>query len=170
MSSLSAVPDIDVAPGSDYAPRLTTFVASSLERRSFLKVVGIGGVTLGMTVLGWLPTGRRAAATVGTEYTNCSKFLYSDSQFCDPAVYSASYCGTDKWFKNGCFHVSDGFYDCYRPIVACNSRNAWRWDHTPSGRIYRCADGEVKFSGTSTYAFRICSAVLGVSPHADDRT
>jgi hypothetical protein len=67
MSSVSELPLVDLAPERGGQPSRVTFRTPPLPRRGFLRVVAAGGMTLGITVLGWIPVGRRAAATVGTE-------------------------------------------------------------------------------------------------------
>jgi hypothetical protein len=113
-------------------------------------------MALGMTALTWLPPARKAAATVGTEHLNCGGFSY-DGIACTPPVYAQKWCGSDKWFKTGCARGSDGHLYCYYPKVACNGRNAWRWDF--NGYKIRCADGEVTVDHDEPF-FRICSAAL----------
>jgi hypothetical protein len=154
MTTIADIPQFEVEPEGSYEPRRVSFTpVTDMGRRGFLGVLGAGGMALGMSMLSWVPVGRKAHAAVGTEYTTCSIYSY-DGVICVGAPYSSSLCGSDKWFKNGCFRAADNYTDCYRPKVACNGRNAWRW----SG--YRCADGEVRYYGTSIWLFRICSAAL----------
>lgn len=157
---IAGLPLLDGPPPADYEPRLVTFQARTQQRRGFLRVLAVGGMALGMTVLGWVPVGRRAEAVAGTEWPSCraGDFAYDDAIICTPEVYSSYYCGTDKWFKNGCFREPDGLTTCFRPLVRCHSRNAWRW--VRSGVTYRCADGEVKCQQCSEWNFKICSARL----------
>jgi hypothetical protein len=149
------IPDLTIPPVGPYEARQIQPGTSGLSRRSFLRAFGLGGMALGMTVVGWIPKARRAYAVAGTEYTNCHTYQYN-GMICTPAVYSASYCGGDKWFKNGCYNVGDGFTRCYRPIAVCEGRNAWRWFE--GGTNYRCADGETKLNGDASWTFKICSA------------
>lgn len=155
MPRIDDIPLIDTPPEQDYQPRQLRFRIPPLKRRSFLRTVGVGGMALGITAVGFLPNSHRAEATVGTEWkTGCGGYSY-DNALCTGAPYSKGYCGGDKWFKNGCWTVN-GLRKCYRPITVCNGRNAWRWW---SGSVqYRCADGYVYHSGNRY--FRICSAYL----------
>lgn len=154
MPSIAHVPEFDVEPEGGHEPRRVAFEAvTKMGRRGFMGVLAAGGMALGLTALSWIPVGRRARASAGSEYYDCNIYSYED-QLCVGAPYGPHYCGDDKWFKNGCFQDSDGNVDCYRPIQACNDRNAWRWDG------WRCADGEVQWSGTDSWLFYICSAAL----------
>lgn len=151
------VPDLDVEPPGDYPLRRVLSAApGAIGRRVFLRVIAAGGMTLGVTVLGWLPPARWAMATVGTEHRTCGVFRY-DNMICAPEIYSPDNCGSDGWFRDGCA-FSDHDYECYRPVTACDDRNAWRW---VDGEVeYRCADGEVKILGAPGWDFRICNAEL----------
>jgi hypothetical protein len=141
---------------------------AGLERRGFLAVLATGAMTLGMTLLGWIPLARPARAEEGTEYPDCGG--YSDGPggpLCVGAYYSPSYCGDDNWFKNGCFTKSDGTLDCYEPVAACHAggdegRDAWRWE--ANGFAYRCADGKVYHHGAPNPEFVICNATLTFVP------
>lgn len=146
------VPSLSTRPLGDVAP---SPVAAALGRAAHSRrAVLRGGIALGgalaLTVLGWLPPNRLrgARAVVGTEHRDCTIFEY-DRVICVPANYSERYCGPDGWFKS-----SEGRFVVWRPIVACNDRNAWRW--TDRGTPYRCADGETQIRPFSP-VFRICS-------------
>jgi hypothetical protein len=166
----SDIPRLD-QPGADAGPRAVRFRdagAAGLERRGFLAVLATGAMTLGMTLLGWIPLARPARAEEGTEYPDCGG--YSDGPggpLCVGAYYSPSYCGDDNWFKNGCFTKSDGTLDCYEPVAACHAggdegRDAWRWE--ANGFAYRCADGKVYHHGAPNPEFVICNATLTFVP------
>jgi hypothetical protein len=134
-----------------------------LRRRGFLAVLGTAAMTLGMTMLGWIPLARPARAKQGAEYPNCGR--YSDGPggpICYGAPYSPSYCGPDRWFKNGCFGKWKDGLDCYQPRTICRageeSREAWHWE--ADGVIYRCADGEVHYDGAPNLEPVICNARL----------
>lgn len=142
-----------------------------LRRRGFLAVLGAGAMTLGLTMLGWIPLARPARAEPGTEYPYCG--IYTDGQpggsICVGAPYSPQYCGSDNWFKTGCESGSDGEEICYQPVRACradgedsSARNAWRWE--ADGVTYRCADGRVTRAGAPNSEFVICSARLTAAP------
>lgn len=160
---LDDVPRLD-APAPDAPPRAIRFRAGPRPgRRGFLAVLGTAAMTLGMTVIGWIPLARPARAQEGTEYLDCGG--YSDGPggpLCVGAPYSARYCGDDNWFRSGCFPGEDGTTDCYEPLASCHAdgegRNAWRWE--ADGTVYRCADGQVHYEGAPNPEFVICSATL----------
>jgi hypothetical protein len=151
------IPLINHAPEGEFEQRrVEPLLPGPMHRRGFLRAVGLGAMALGVAVLGTIPPARRAEAAVGTEYYSCSAAGYSyDNKICTPKVYSPYYCGSDKWFKNGCFKAPDNYTDCYSPTKACGGgpRNAWRWGS------YRCADGYYKPYGGGSY-FKICNAKL----------
>ncbi|MGH3937173.1 MAG: hypothetical protein ACRDTG_00840 [Pseudonocardiaceae bacterium] len=141
---------------------------SFLGRRSFLAVLSAGAMTLGVTMLGWLPLARPARAQAGTEFLDCG--VYGDGAggpICTGAPYAATYCGSDKWFRNGCYRTPEGEV-CYEPATLCRAggregerRNAWRW--VADGVTYRCADGRVRHEGAPNPETAICSATLSDS-------
>lgn len=138
---------------------------SFLGRRGFLAVLSAGAMTLGVTMLGWIPLARPARAQTGTEFLDCG--AYSDGAggpICTGAPYSPKYCGSDKWFKNGCYRTPEGEV-CYEPATLCRAagregerRNAWRWE--ADGVTYRCADGRVRYEGAPNPETVICNATL----------
>ena len=149
------IPDFDTRTVEDVPRVVAPLAATPVRRRPLLKGALTGSMTLAVTMIGWIPLAKPARAAVGTEYTTgCGGYSY-DGKLCTGASYSSGYCGSDKWFKNGCFRAPDNYVDCYAPTKACGSpaRNAWRW----SG--YRCADGYYTPYGQSRI-FRICSAKL----------
>ncbi|HEY6424080.1 MAG TPA: hypothetical protein VIY28_12700 [Pseudonocardiaceae bacterium] len=158
------IPQLD-QPGPYAAPRLVQFrdAGTAMQRRGFLAVACTAAMTLGMTVLGWIPLARPARAEQGTEYPNCGH--YSDGPggpICNGAPYSPSYCAEDNWFKNGCFgNWKDGL-DCYQPRTICRAGdeplNAWLWK--ADGVVYRCADGEIHYNGAPNLEQVICNATL----------
>jgi hypothetical protein len=151
------VPRIDVPPAAGgERSRITPLLSTPAGRRSVVKGLLVGAMTLSGTIVSWVPLARPASATVGTEYLSCDAAGYTyNGSICIGAPTSATWCGNDKWFKDGCFRQVDGFVDCFQPIKICgiNNRNAWRW----SG--HRCADGQYKPSGGS-WVTRICNATL----------
>lgn len=140
-----------------------------LGRRGFLGVLGAGAMTLGMTMLGWIPLARRAQAEEGTEYPDCGRYSNGPGgPICLGARYSPTYCGADNWFITGCY-VRRGFGVCFTPIEICRSdpdsnvgRNAWRW--MSEGIEYRCADGHAYWEGAPNPELVICSAKLTPDP------
>jgi hypothetical protein len=156
--AIELVPRLDEEPATGALSRQVTFrTPGGISRRSLIRTAAMGGMALGVTVLSWVPLGKKASAAP-YEHANCSIFSYSNSLICWPQVYSPSYCGSDKRFKNGCFrNPVDNGTDCFRPIKACNTLNAWRW-RTPAGVLYRCADGEANFG--AGWSFKICNARL----------
>jgi hypothetical protein len=164
----ATVPTIDDGPddgpaaaAGGRAPRPPAGMTAA-SRRTALKAAGALGGALALNVLSWLPPARPkpAAATVGTEYTNCAGYDswagYNDnSKVCVGATYGSGYCGGDGWYLNY-FSPNVRYY----PILLCGSdnglaaRNAWRWSH--GGTPYRCADG-VFWTSTGGSALRICA-------------
>lgn len=168
------LPRLDQAP-AHAEPRVVQFRIQSpqpsqrggfLGRRGFLAVLSTGAMTLGVTMLGWLPLARPARAAPGTEFLDCGR--YGDGQpggpICTGAPYSPDYCGEDKWFIEGCFSTPEGQV-CYEPAPICRAnaetnegRNAWRWED--GGVVYRCADGRAYRDGAPNPEVLICSARL----------
>jgi hypothetical protein len=169
--NIDEIPRLDQpAPGAlPRAVQFRTVGAARQRRRGFLAVLGGGAMALGMAVLGWIPPARSARAETGTEYLDCG--VYSDGPggpICVGAPYSARYCGSDKWFRTGCYRTSDGEI-CYQPARFCRApggdgeaRNAWRWQ--VDGVVYRCADGRVHYEGAPNPETVICQATLSSPP------
>lgn len=160
--SLAEIPRID-QPGPDAAPRAVQFTNSlALPRRGFLQVAGTAAMTLGLTVLGWIPLARPARAEAGSEYPHCGRYHPKGGGICYGAPFSPSYCGEDNWFKEGCYGQWDQGLNCYTPRTVCRAqeepRNAWRW--RSNGVEYRCADGEIQYSGAPNLEPVICNATL----------
>jgi hypothetical protein len=158
------IPRID-QPGPDMQPRTIRFhdAGRAVRRRGFLAVLGTASMTLGLTVLGWIPLARPARAEQGSEYPNCGRYHYGPhGPICTGAPYSPSYCDSDKWFKNGCFGHWDEGLTCYQPRSICRAgeenRNAWLWK--ADDVVYRCADGEVHYPGAPNLEQVICNATL----------
>ncbi|MGH3917044.1 MAG: hypothetical protein ACRDTC_27075 [Pseudonocardiaceae bacterium] len=170
------VPRLDQPP-ANALPRAVRFhdartppaAQGFLGRRGFLAVLSASAMTLGVTMLGWIPLARPARAEAGTEFPDCG--VYADGAggpICVGAPYSASYCGSDKWFKTGCYSSPDGDV-CYEPAAFCRAagrdgerRNAWRWE--ADGVTYRCADGRERHAGAPNPETVICSATLSSPP------
>lgn len=164
------IPRID-QPAPDAQPRTVKFedtvkfrdTATAVHRRGFLTVVGTAAMTLGLTVLGWIPLARPARAEQGSQYPNCGRYHYGPhGPICTGAPYSPSYCGSDKWFKNGCFGNRQDGLACYQPRTICLSgeeaRDAWLWKADEV--LYRCADGEIHYDGAPNLEQVICNATL----------
>ncbi|MGH3755224.1 MAG: hypothetical protein ACRDRP_21530 [Pseudonocardiaceae bacterium] len=156
------VPRLD-QPGPGAPPRAVQFHRTAVRRRTFLAVIGTAAMTLGMTMLGWLPLARPARAEQGSEYPDCGRYSNGPGgSICTGAPYSPSYCGPDKWFKNGCFGDWRDKLDCYQPRTICDAgqgrREAWRWE--ADGVVYRCADGEINYDGAPNLEQVICNATL----------
>jgi len=139
-----------------------------LGRRGFLGVLGAGAMTLGMTMLGWIPLVRRAQAQEGTEFPDCGRYSNGPGgPVCLGARYSPTYCGDDDWFITGCYERR-GFGVCFTPIEICRAdadspaRNAWRW--VDGNIVYRCADGHAYWEGAPNPELVICSADLTPDP------
>ncbi|HEX2297367.1 MAG TPA: hypothetical protein VHH34_02420, partial [Pseudonocardiaceae bacterium] len=104
----------------------------SLGRRGFLGVLGAGAMTLGLTMLGWIPLARRAQAVEGTEFPDCGRYSNGPGgPICIGARYSPTYCGDDDWFITGCYERR-GYGVCFTPVESCRAdpnlpgRNGWR--------------------------------------------
>ncbi|MGH3776384.1 MAG: hypothetical protein ACRDRR_11735 [Pseudonocardiaceae bacterium] len=158
------VPRLD-QPGPDPQPRTVQFrdTATVLRRRGFLAVIGTAAMALGMTMLGWIPLARPARAEQGSEYPDCGRYNNGPGgPICHGAPYSPSYCGPDRWFKNGCFGNWEDGLDCYQPVTICQAdedmREAWRWE--ADGVVYRCADGQINYDGAPNLEQVICNASL----------
>lgn len=140
------------------------------RRRGFLGVLGAGAITLGMTVLGWIPLARPARAEAGTEFPDCGRYSNGPGgPICTGAPYSPDYCGDDDWFITGCYERPGGQHVCYQPTRACRAnpetnegRNAWRWQNEDI--LYRCADGHAYFDGAPNPELLICNAKLTPDP------
>lgn len=162
------------APGSDAQPRVVRFqdIGTGMHRRGFLAIVGSAAMTLGLTVLGWIPLARPARAEQGNEYPDCGR--YADGvggPICYGSPYSPSYCGPDQWFKDGCYGDWNKGLDCYSPASICRageeSLQGWRW--MADGVTYRCADGTIQYSGAPNLEDVICSATLDERPVKSSR-
>ena len=158
------IPRLD-QPSADPQPRIVQFASAGtgLHRRSFLTVAGTAAMTLGLTMLGWIPLARPASAEQGTEYPDCGRYHYGpNGPICIGAPYSESYCDKDKWFKNGCYGNWNEGLDCYQPRMICragpDARDAWLWKSNDV--MYRCADGEVHYSGAPNIEKLVCSATV----------
>jgi hypothetical protein len=165
---LVEIPRLD-QPGADAGPRVVQFpnAGPGLPRRGFLAVLSSAAMTLGLTVLGWIPLARPARAEPGSEYPDCGR--YSDGPggpICYGAPYSPSYCGPDQWFKSGCDGKWHDGLDCYQPRMICRAgeepRDGWRW--SSDGVVYRCADGEIHYNGAPNLEQVICNAPLDEQP------
>ncbi|HEY3894060.1 MAG TPA: hypothetical protein VGL88_01695 [Pseudonocardiaceae bacterium] len=161
--NLTDIPRVD-QPGPDPQPRAVQFTTIlTLRRRGFLSVAGTAAMTLGLTVLGWIPLARPARAEVGSEYPNCGRYSNGPGgPICYGAPYSSKYCGPDNWFMEGCYGDWDNGLDCYQARTVCRAeaepRNGWRWK--ADSIEYRCADGEIHYSGAPNLEQVICNAAL----------
>ena len=164
------VPRLD-QPDPDPQPRAVQFRDTAtplgrsgfLRRRGFLAVTGTAAMALGMTMLGWIPLARPARAEQGSEYPDCGRYDNGPGgPICHGAPYAPSYCGPDKWFKNGCFGDWEDGLDCYQPVAICQAGEdmleAWRWE--ADGVVYRCADGQINYAGSPNLEQVICNASL----------
>ncbi len=162
------IPRLD-QPGPGAGPRVVQFqeATTGLHRRGFFAIAGTAAMTLGLTMLGWIPLARPARAEQGSEYPDCGR--YSDGPggpICYGAPYSPTYCGPDQWFKDGCYGKWHEKLDCFTPTTICRAgkeaTNGWRWK--ADGVVYRCADGEVHYSGAPNLEQAICNASLDEQP------
>lgn len=173
----SDIPRID-QPAAGADPRVLRFRTNPpgaqrrglLRRRGFLGVLGAGAMTLGVTMLGWIPLARPARAEPGTEFPTCGSYANGPGgPICIGAPYSPAYCGDDDWFITGCYPRANGHHVCYQPVPICRAdgpdnpgRNAWRWMN--EGIQYRCADGHAYWDGAPNPEVLICNAKLTPDP------
>ncbi len=147
------IPSADTDPGDAPPSAIRALADKAVNRRTVMRSATALGMTLGVTVLGWVVPGaaRRAEATPGSYWGNCNIYNY-DGILCLGGPYSSGYCGGDGWFLNGNF---SGYR--WEPVTRCNGRNAWIWDTGSVG--WRCCDGMRYPLGGGAGTFLICSAV-----------
>ncbi|MEU5696211.1 hypothetical protein [Actinosynnema sp. NPDC020468] len=170
------IPDHDAGSGRSAALRDFKPVG---RRRTVLKAVALGALTIGSSVLTW--PGRARAETgpnalQGWDRTDC-RDAYPNGYDQDPdtsgqyvGTYAACYAGSWRssdfcvagWHKYGTVNDGDVQVD-HTPIsTACGTvttKNAWRWA-TPDGKVYRCSDGFSTYwvDGAGNTYLTICRA------------
>jgi hypothetical protein len=158
---MSAIPGVDDVGGEPTRVEVERRYVGT--RRSFVRGLVGGCGLLAVSALGKLPLWRPGAAhaVAGTEWLNCADYggwsgYDNNTKICVGGPYSSTYCGSDKWARNGLYN-SVYWY----PQQACGEanpylpkRNAWRWTHNSTP--YRCAD--VLACSQVTCSFAICAA------------
>lgn len=140
-------------------------------RRTVLRAMALGAMTVGATALNWSGTfgNRKAAAETGPyalqgwDRNDChDAYPHGYDEEGDTSgqyvtTYAACVGGTWRgsnycdagWHKYGTWN-ENGVQADHVPIsTACgvaNAKNAWRWT-TPNGQLYRCSDGHSTFWG-----------------------
>jgi hypothetical protein len=196
--TIEQIPDLETAPGSPASPGAPgapgagrpvamTGLKLPARRRTVLRAVALGALTLGASALDW--TGavrtRRARAEIGRfglpgwDRTDC-RDAYPDGydQEADTsgeyvtrpaACFGGTFLGSDfcegGWHKFGTYTDGGVRVDHVPITTACGAtttKNAWRWT-TPDGITYRCSDGYSTYWSTpntsQTYG-TICRSAL----------
>jgi hypothetical protein len=151
-------------PGAPRATALRDLARAS--RRTVLKAITLGALTLGASVLevggsvlgagrawaesgpfglqGWDNTHCRDAYPTGYNEVADTSGLYVNTY---AACFGGAYRGSDYcdagWHKYGTFIQNDIQVDHVPISTACGmlvTKNAWRWT-TVDGHVYRCSDG-----------------------------
>lgn len=144
----------------------SSLLSSRITRRDLVKLAGVTGMAVGMTVLGWMPPMQRKACACHTTYTvwsDCAGISYSDCQHCCNSCgsdISSDYCCNNsgetgyKWHRHG----QGGGVDYEIRTSSCDGRNAWIWQRNVCcgspprrNRRWRCSDGR----------YRICNPTCG---------
>jgi hypothetical protein len=143
----------------------------SASRRTVLRAMALGAVTIGAAVLdlsgvfgarsawaeagpyglqGWDRNDCRDAYPTGYDEVGDTNGLYVNTY---AACFGGSWRGSDYcdggWHKYGTWYQADIQVDHVPISVACGAtttKNSWRWT-TPDGVVYRCSDGYSTFWG-----------------------
>jgi hypothetical protein len=163
------IPDHGQAPPE--APRTAALrgLVSTASRRSALKAMALGAMTIGAALLdprgifaarnawaesgpwglqGWDRNDCRDAYPRGYDEVRDTSGLYVNTY---AACFGGSWRGSDYcdagWHKYGTWY-QNGIQVDHVPIsTACGTlttKNSWRWT-TPDGKVYRCSDGYSTF-------------------------
>jgi hypothetical protein len=171
--SFAQIPNHDRPPAAVPATPSTALRAMPLtgRRRTVLKGMALGALTLGAAALDWSGVfrGRPARAETGPfslagwDRNDCRDAYpsgYPESGDTSggyvntyPACFGGSWRGSNYcdagWHKYGTW-TENGIQVDHVPISsACGTvttKNAWRWT-TPDGHVYRCSDGFSTFWG-----------------------
>ncbi|OLB78040.1 MAG: hypothetical protein AUI14_14430 [Actinobacteria bacterium 13_2_20CM_2_71_6] len=156
-------------------------------RRTVLRAVALGAMTIGATALDWAGAfGTRGAraefgpyAMQGWDRNDCRDAYPSgyaevgDTNGLYVNRYAACFGGSFRgstycnagWHKYGTWY-DNGIQADHTPISsscgATTTRNAWRWT-TPDGIVYRCSDGFTTFWGggyTGQTYLTVCRSTL----------
>jgi hypothetical protein len=140
--TITDIPSVDERPAGPTAPSAAGQALRKLAtRRTVLRFVGGAGMTIGLTVVGWLPPLRKAYADWFSrypEYPTCAGF-FNPSTICTPPSWfiDSSVCNGVSFHRDDskigdCFSYSHTVHK-----TTCAGRNAWRWNDT------RCSDGHL---------------------------
>ncbi|WP_018680409.1 hypothetical protein [Actinokineospora enzanensis] len=179
--ALDRIPDHESpAGGTVERTQALTGLGSTGRRRTVLKAIALGAVTLGSTVLAF-PRRARAEtgpnALTGWDRTDChdaypigypeepdtsGEFVNAYATCIGGAWRGSDFCEAG-WHKYGTYVEGDVQVD-HQPIAtACgttSTKNSWRWT-TPDGKVYRCSDGFSTYwgGGNNGYTYlTICRA------------
>lgn len=150
--SLNDIVSFDARPGGsvgilERAPRLAHISAS---RRSFLRGALVAGSAVGLTVLGWLPTSRRAWASHPDDDMKpggCEGLgTWVDNDDCNGCNETRPHCCCDV-SSNWHIHTDSGSYKLRPNECDPGDYDGWNWTYfscCPNGRknqTWRCHDG-----------------------------
>jgi hypothetical protein len=165
--TLEQIPDAEGAsPGAASTTMLADLKATRSRRRTVLRGVALGAMTVGATALDWsgLFSGRAARAETGpgglwgwdrNDCTDAYPNGYNEAPDTGGAFAGTAacfggtargnhFCSGSGWFKNGVLKEGKlrDITATYVPKYFCGSppHNAWKWT-TPDGLVYRCSDG-----------------------------
>jgi hypothetical protein len=168
--TVDQIPDRDAAAAGGGLSTALSALPAAPRRRTVLRAITLGGLTIGVAALGWSGrlTGRARAETgqyglQGWDRTDCrDAYPHGYAEVGDTGgdyanTYGACFGGTwissnyceAGWHKFGTWNYG-GFRADHVPISsACgtlSTKNSWRWT-TPDGVTYRCSDGYTTFWG-----------------------
>ena len=176
------IPDADVPlPGAGQSTALTGLTVIG-NRRTVLRAVALGAVTIGALALslvgnrkaraeagplglrGWDRNDCRDAYPSGYEELGDTTGQYVNTYAaCFGGVWRGStYCNAG-WHKHGTWTYGSVQADHMPISIACGTtttQNAWKWT-TPDGHTYRCSDGMTTYWGgpyDGQTFFTICRA------------
>lgn len=140
--TVADIPSIDERPAGRVEPSAVgEALRSRSSRRTVLRFVGGAGMTIGLTVMGWLPPLRKAHADWYSrypEYLDCAGY-FSPSTVCTPPTWyiSPNVCNLVNFHRDDSASGTCYSYTHSVHKTTCGGRNAWRWDDT------RCSDGHI---------------------------
>ncbi|WP_410672830.1 hypothetical protein [Amycolatopsis sp. cmx-4-68] len=185
--ALARIPERDRPEPDAARTRAGTKLKAAGTRRTFLRAVALGVLTIGATALDWsgLSRGRWANAESGPggmqgwDRNDChDAYATGYAELLDTSgayvnTYAACFGGFWRgstyceagWHKYGTWN-ENGVQVDHQPLSnTCGqtvAKNAWRWT-TPDKKVYRCSDGFSTFWGNGyngqTY-LTICRAAL----------
>lgn len=164
--SFEQIPDHGQAPPGAARTAALAELRLDTSRRTALKAIALGAMTIGASVLDWgrvLQTRDAWAVETGpfglqgwdrndchdayptgyAEVADTSGLYVNTYAACFGGAYRGSeYCDAG-WHKYGTFIQNDIQVDHVPISTACGTlttKNSWRWT-TPDGHVYRCSDG-----------------------------